>query len=760
MVAAILSPSSSCAEIDQEATDKELLTRFVEQQDESAFAEVVRRHSRTVWGVCHRLLTQKEDAEDAFQAVFAVLARKAGTIRKGEALGSWLYGVAYRTARQARRQAIRRREHQAHPRLPSEQAPAWSEAAYRELLRMLDEEVQRLAPKYRMPFVLCCLEGLSKEEAARKLGWKEGTLSGRLAKAHQRLKEQLARRGVLLSGVLTAVALAQKTAAAPAGLVHSTIHGVMPHLGGKVTAKLSPQALALANQLLHATAATKVVFTVASALLSATILIGGVSLAALQDGTAPAQPNGAPPAVRAPIAERILTLAYSPDGKQLVTGGGVKGEGPAGGFTVRPVPKQGGGGGAQVRRRAGQGEAVRVVPGQGGDDGTQTVGVSFGHLETWKVDTGKLQLSPRPIGGIRAAAFSPDGRTLAIGMFSGELKLLSADTAEVREQTQAHENGVNGISFSPDGTMLASAGHDQTIKLWDMEGLKLRKVLSGHSGAVISVAFFHNGRNIVSGSKDATAKIWDVQNGNVVATLQGHQSGIQTVAVSRDDKLIATASRDKTMRLWHAETGKEAAVLKGSDDGLFAAAFDPDGKLLAGGAADGTIILWDVMKRSPVSKLNMIVGTVWALSFSPDGSHLASGSDDGKVIIWDVPPRTPTMTLSTPGVPAYFPRHDDDGLESPPGSKEPKKLARPEAEAQLQRAIRATRGLEPNDPIPNDPTPGVAMKEDTKSSSKLWLIIGLALVLPGSYLIIWLYLRKKRFRARKEKRTKDKVQPV
>ncbi len=182
----------------KDSSDTELLRRFSATRDEAAFTTLVTRHAAMVWAVCRNVLRHEQDIEDAFQATFVVLALRAGSIRKAEAVGSWLYGVARRVAMKAKRDASVRRTHEQRQQA-KEQRPTRSEADLRETLALVDEEVQHLPERHRTVFVLCCLEGRSAAEAAQQLGWKEGTVAVTLTRARKKLRERLASRGVTLT---------------------------------------------------------------------------------------------------------------------------------------------------------------------------------------------------------------------------------------------------------------------------------------------------------------------------------------------------------------------------------------------------------------------------------------------------------------------------------------------------------------------------------------------------------------------------------
>jgi RNA polymerase sigma factor (sigma-70 family) len=194
-------------------SDAELLARFLTHRDESAFAAIVHRHGPLILGVCRRVLRDLHAAEDAFQATFLVLARKASSIARPEVLGHWLHGVACRTAARARADAARRRAHERRA-AGHRTMDCTDDLVWRDLRPVLDEEVDRLPPRYRVPFILCYLEDRTNAEAARLLGCSRGTVATLLARARERLRRRLTGRGLTLPAGLAAVALARPAVSA------------------------------------------------------------------------------------------------------------------------------------------------------------------------------------------------------------------------------------------------------------------------------------------------------------------------------------------------------------------------------------------------------------------------------------------------------------------------------------------------------------------------------------------------------------------
>ncbi|VTR98948.1 sigma-70 family rna polymerase sigma factor : RNA polymerase sigma factor, sigma-70 family OS=Singulisphaera acidiphila (strain ATCC BAA-1392 / DSM 18658 / VKM B-2454 / MOB10) GN=Sinac_5383 PE=4 SV=1: Sigma70_r2: Sigma70_r4_2: Secretin_N [Gemmata massiliana] len=200
--------------------DAELLARFVRERDEPAFEELVRRHGPLVWAVCRQLLPHHADAEDAFQAVFLALVRSAPRIRNGRTIPAWLHGVAIRVATRAKREFARRRARERNA-AHSEVAPSVSDAAWGALVATVHEEVQQLPEAERTVFVLCELEGVSQSDAAIRLGWPLGSVSGRLCKARQFLLSRLTARGVAPAAVVGIGLTAGAASALPAKLFNA-----------------------------------------------------------------------------------------------------------------------------------------------------------------------------------------------------------------------------------------------------------------------------------------------------------------------------------------------------------------------------------------------------------------------------------------------------------------------------------------------------------------------------------------------------------
>ena len=242
-------------------TEGQLLARFVKTRDEAAFEALVSRFGPMVLGVCRQSLSDSHAADDAFQATFLVLVRRAGSIRDGDRLGNWLYGVAVKVAKRARADLARKRtREQEVAAVAAEIAGGNGQATDPDVGPLLHEEIARLPSKYREPIVLCFLDGRTHDEAAEVLGWPIGTVKGRLARAKDLLRDRLGRRGVTASTAMLAATLSKATeAAVPPLLLSQTVKAAMGiAAGGAVAAGLaSAGALALSDGVIWTMTMTK-----------------------------------------------------------------------------------------------------------------------------------------------------------------------------------------------------------------------------------------------------------------------------------------------------------------------------------------------------------------------------------------------------------------------------------------------------------------------------------------------------------------------
>jgi RNA polymerase sigma factor (sigma-70 family) len=289
-------------------TDGQLLASFIDQKDEAAFEALVRRHGPMVFGVCRRIVGNHHDAEDAFQATILVLARKAASVRPRERVANWLHGVALRTAMKAKAMTARRRGREKQvTEIPEPEVVQQDQ--WRDLQPLVDQELNGLPENYRLPILLCDLEGQTIKEAAQQLGWPQGTVAGRLDRGRKLLAKRLGSRGVVLSAGALAAVVSQNVASAgvPTSLMSSTVKAATMIAAGQATfAGVVPaKVAALTEGVMKSMMLTKLSKAVAGLVVLGVVVFGGGLLThrtaagqqakSEQDGDKPAIGQSTPP---------------------------------------------------------------------------------------------------------------------------------------------------------------------------------------------------------------------------------------------------------------------------------------------------------------------------------------------------------------------------------------------------------------------------------------------------------------------------------
>ncbi len=659
-------------------TDSQLLDRFASaarrgkhaaDDAEAAFELILARHGPTVLSVCRQVLGAGHAAEDAFQATFLVLVRRATSLRMLDhgSLGAWLHGVAYRTALKARKSASRRlarEQRTARPEAQAGHAVATVEQA--DVGAALHAEVTRLPAKYRVPVVLCYFEGRTHDEAAAALSWPVGTVRCRLSRARDLLRTRLTRRG-LAPASLAGAALSARAARAevPAPLFHAT-------LAAALRVAPSSAAAALARVVLKSLLGARL--RTAAAALALIAITAGLAFAIRR---APAAPPS-PPLRSAPAANAIVA---SP---------------------TPPVDLFGAGLPAHARARLGpsgfrHGDLANQV--LFSRDGKTLITLGWKRVVcVWDAATGRLRYQ-LPLSGdlFDRIAISTDGATLATTEPDPDCRLRFWDVATGRERRRWHlskDHDCTAPSFSPDGRTLITLGqpfqtpgrqYKRFFELWDLTAPseRLRRVL-GNGGLTQDFQISPDGKTLAAiTSRDVMVqeaagnnpfglfgptaeeneiRILDLATSRDLAALCVEGVFFRSIAFSPDGQYLATALDDGTVRVFKATTGQERLPRvgrapaagppperRGAREGtglelIDSLAFAPDGAILAGGSSQGpttpspgSLYMWDFATGRELRRIGGFRVGPTSLSFAPDGKSIATaGSWEPIPRIWDI----------------------------------------------------------------------------------------------------------------------------
>jgi RNA polymerase sigma factor (sigma-70 family) len=640
--------------------DGELLRLFVREGDQKAFTALVHRHGNLVMGVCRRLLRHQQDAEDAFQATFMVLARKASAVQWQDSIQSWLYSTAVRVAQKARVRSARRVYHERQ----ASQSPLNSQSAseaYNGLCDLLDEELLRLPESFRQALIHCYLQGQTRDRAAATLGWSVRTLDRRLERGRNLLRCRLQKRGIGLSVALLVSGLEQSAAGAvSAALARQTVVSAAS-FAATDSILLDSTATALAEVGLQS--------LTGSALKFAPVLFCVVAFVALGSGWAAYQ--GARD--RRPVVQVQKPQTPEPERGQPTK----KMAKPAVDLFADPLPD-----GAFTRLGASPFRHEGDLAAYFSPDSSLVISHDAGAVYVWETQTGKLTRKLKIAAECMAVA--PKGTLLALGL----PKTTQEGGAVVWWDWQAGKEVARvalpskvtpkQLGFSRDGKQLL-VSDEQSLRVLDTESRQEVKFWQRVNADQKLCGFSVDGSFVVINDEDATY-VLNLQT-TVKTVLEGVKRKPAWVAFSPDGKFLTMRLDLEPARIWEVATGKLAWRLPlGSRNVAYSACFSADGEVLvASGHEENSVLetkvgVWEpvsgkLVKEFPVighveavspDKKMLAIGSytencyllspesgkiqtilpghgegAYSVAFSPDGNSLAVGSFDRAVHLWD-----------------------------------------------------------------------------------------------------------------------------
>jgi RNA polymerase sigma factor (sigma-70 family) len=604
-----------------ELSDALLLERFRHERDESAFAALVARHGDMVLRCCRRILGDVHEAEDAFQATFLILARKAHLLRQPRALPGFLHSIARRVALKARTKAASCPDNSHRiERLPDPHPDPLTQLTARELLAVLDEEVTRLPAAQRSAVLLCCLDGHTREEAARILGCSPGSLKGHLERGRRRLQTRLQRRGIALPAAL-AVATVSRNEAASMLIIQSTVKAA---LGSSI----SSPATALAHSVLQAMLWPKLVAVMAVTLTL--VLAASATVILIQRGAMTEDPQDKTPVASAAPKD---AEASKPQVRTDALGD--------------PLPQGAIARLGTVRFRHG-GRIHRMIFSA---DGKQLLSTGTDGLRVWDIATGKGLKSLTPPGenwGWGTSDFFPDGDRLAVvhGFQSSTIDIWSRRLG--KKIDSFGKGNYTRIRISPDGKLAAVAIYDTAdIELWDVARRKKLRSWKAHVCQIGSLDFSADSQRLLSSGSENVFRLWDVGTGRKLQELANPHNSAQnltSVPLSPDGSLLAVTefeyeepkkagaegTRKTCVSVWDTATGKQlqrlTAEVSKNNWTFLAAMFTPDSKRLFTSGPDHYFRIWDPRTGKELRKIPSDPRTGHVLALSKDGKTLAAGS--------------------------------------------------------------------------------------------------------------------------------------